>query len=36
LFWKQYSKSREKYQIATTLPYGHKIHQMTVKYSKWP
>jgi hypothetical protein len=24
------------YQIATTLPNGHKIYQMAVVYSKWP
>jgi hypothetical protein len=30
-----YQTEGKMYQITTTLPNGHKIYQMTVKYYKW-
>jgi hypothetical protein len=35
-FLTQYTKTGEIYKIAATLPNGHKIYQMAVKYSKVP
>jgi hypothetical protein len=32
--WHNIPKRGKIYQITTTLPNGHKIYQMTVKYSK--
>jgi hypothetical protein len=32
----QYTKTREIYQITTTLSYGLKVFQMAVQYYKWP
>jgi hypothetical protein len=36
LSWLNVPKRGKIYQIITTLPNGHKVYQMTVKYSKWP
>jgi hypothetical protein len=30
------TKTGEIYQMNTNVPNGHKISQMSVKYSKWP
>jgi hypothetical protein len=35
-FFTQYIQRGKIYQTTTTLPNGHKICQMAIKYAKWP
>jgi hypothetical protein len=34
--WHNIPKRGDIYQMTATLPNGHKIYQLAVKYSKWP